>query len=243
MSKLSAPPIIGITTYGRDKSGNYYLPAEYVEAVRKAGGVPILLPPGKSNPEQIVELVDGLIFSGGGDIDPARYDGTSHRSIERVDPERDAFELALAKIVLQKSTPVLGICRGAQLLNVASGGDLMAHVPDKIGLKVLHRGENGGETEHIVRLVQESRLAQIIGAPELSVVSKHHQAPCNVPSGWQIAAQSPDGLIEALEREKHPWMISVLWHPELSLNDPKHQQIFQAFVEAALLLKNQEHKT
>ena len=240
MSNIIIPtslPIIGITTYGRDKSGNYFLPNGYVEAVREAGGLPILLPPGESNSDRILKLVDGLIFSGGSDIDPALYGGSSHPSITRADPERDLFELEFAKEVLSKETPVLGICRGLQLLNVATGGDLVAHVPDEFGFKVLHRTQNRGSTEHLVEIVQESRLAQIIGVHELFVVSKHHQALQTIPACWRVVAQAPDGVVEALEHEKHPWMIAVLWHPELSLNAPSHQRLFRAFVKATFARK------
>jgi putative glutamine amidotransferase len=233
MTQLTNLPIIGITTYGRDRSGNFYLPGAYVEAVRKAGGVPILLPPGESKPDQILQLVDGLVFSGGGDIDPAVYGGSSHPSISRVDPERDAFEIALARKVLRKDTPVLGICRGSQLLNVATDGDLVTHVPDEFGFEVLHQGANGEEKEHLVQIVPQSRLAQIVGVSELSVVSKHHQAPRKIASAWRIVARAEDGVIEALEYEKHPWMVAVLWHPELSFEEAHHQRLFDAFVKAA----------
>ncbi|MFQ5865215.1 MAG: gamma-glutamyl-gamma-aminobutyrate hydrolase family protein [bacterium] len=226
-------PIIGITTYGRDKSGNYYLPAEYVEAVRKAGGVPVLLPPGKSRPEQFLEFVDGLIFAGGGDIDPARYHEASHPSISRVDRERDAFELALAQKVVGEDTPVLGICRGSQLLNVATGGDLIVHVPDEFGHDIDHRTKNGKETVHLVQIVPNCRLAKIVDDTELSVVSQHHQAPRKIPSDWRVVGRAPDGVVEAMEHQKHPWMIAVLWHPELSVNDPHHLRLFQALIEAA----------
>lgn len=237
MHKSTRIPIIGITTYGRNKSGNFYLPSAYVEAVRKAGGVPILLPPGELNSDKILKIIDGLIFSGGGDIDPALYGGSSHPTISRVDSERDAFELTLAKKVLQNETPVLGICRGSQLLNIATGGDLVAHVPDEYGLKVIHDSENSGSSEHLVQIVQKSKLAQIIGLTELSVVSKHHQALRTVSPNWCVVAHAPDGVIEALEYKHHPWIIAVQWHPELSLDDPKNQRIFQALIEAATIRK------
>ncbi|MFQ5822806.1 MAG: gamma-glutamyl-gamma-aminobutyrate hydrolase family protein [bacterium] len=233
MTRLTNLPIIGITTYSRNESGNYYLPRKYVDAVRTAGGVPILLLPGESSPSQLLELVDGLIFVGGGDIDPALYGGSNHPTISREDPERDAFELALARQALRKDIPVLGICRGSQLLNVATGGDLVAHVPDEFGLEVLHQGENGEAAEHLVQIAPESRLAKIIGLTELSVVSKHHQGLRTVTPVWRVVAQAPDGVIEALEHKKHSWLLAVLWHPELSLEDPRHQRIFQALIKAA----------
>ncbi|MFQ5769018.1 MAG: gamma-glutamyl-gamma-aminobutyrate hydrolase family protein, partial [bacterium] len=122
MTKRNKQPIIGITTYGRDKSGNFYLHGKYVDAVRKAGGLPILLPPGETHIEQILNVVNGIIFAGGGDIEPSLYGGPPHPTISRVDSERDAFELPLARRVLHEDIPVLGICRGFQVLNVAAGG-------------------------------------------------------------------------------------------------------------------------
>lgn len=227
------PAIIGITTYGRNASGDFHLPGQYVDAVRNAGGVPILLPPGEPQISHVLSLIDGLIFAGGGDIDPGLYGGQNHPSVARVDPERDQFELSLAKAVLTDTRPILGICRGSQILNIAAGGGLIEHIPDQYGQELLHRTGAGGITQHNVVIETKSHLGKIIGRTDLQVVSKHHQAVRGVSPDWQIVARAPDGVIEAIEHKTHPWMIGVLWHPELSLQDTDHQKLFRAFVQAA----------
>lgn len=227
-------PIIGITTYGRNERGEFHLYGNYIDVVRRAGGVPILLPPGETNLDRILNLVDGLIFTGGGDIDPDHYDGDAHPAIYRVDPERDAFELALAKRAVQSNLALLGICRGLQVLNIASGGRLLPHVPDAFGTDVLHREEPLNPTRHPVEVVPGSLLADIVGTSSMEIVSWHHQAVPTVPPGWRATAFAPDGLIEALEHEEHPWAIALQWHPELSAaEDPLQQRIFDAFIQAA----------
>lgn len=234
MSSSEQPkPLIGITTYGRDKHGNFHLPAEYIDAVRQAGGVPILLPPGESRVAPILARLDGLIFAGGGDINPGLYGGESHPTVSDVDTERDAFELKLAQHVLRGSLPVLGICRGVQMLNVATGGDLIVDIPQECGLDVRHRTEEGKETEHFVQIEKNSRLAEILQASEITVVSKHHQGLRTISSEWQVVARAGDGLIEALQHKHHPWMLAVLWHPELGDDDPFQRKLLRAFVKAA----------
>jgi putative glutamine amidotransferase len=227
-------PIIGITTYGRKEPLPFSLPSVYIDAVRAAGGIPVLLPPGETDPAHLLESLDGLIIPGGGDIDPSWYGGESHNSIYCVDLERDAFELGLAKFALENHLPVLGICRGLQILIVVSGGTLIAHVPDEY--EGVHRldPEPGQRhpTNHMVQLISEkSRLAKITQSNKFSVVSWHHQGVRTVPSGWDIVAHSlEDGLLEAVEHQHHPWAIGVQWHPELSPHDPEHQRIFLDFV-------------
>ena len=225
-------PLIGITTYRNLNNGGYYLPGGYVESVRKAGGVPVLLTSGETDIDRILQAVDGLVFTGGGDIDPAVYGSPAHPSIDRVDPVRDTFELELAKKVLDSTIPVLGICRGFQLLAVASGGDLIIHIPDEIGEEVKHKAANGKSIKHFVQVEPQSRLAIITGSTKFEVESMHHQGVREISADWRVMAKSEDGIIEALEHKKHPWMISVLWHPEMSLEDPNHQNIFRALVEA-----------
>lgn len=227
----SQPPTIGITTSGQHSTGNFCLRREYVEAVRSGGGIPILLPPGEPNLAAILDQVDGLIFSGGGDIDPAIYNGSSHLKIYNVDPERDFFELALAKLVLSTSIPVLGICRGLEVLVVATGGSLVSHIPDKFGEAVVHRADQSHSVEHSVQIIPGSILSTIVGTTT-KVMSWHHQAASSVPLEWCITAHAADGVIEALEHKHHPWAIAVQWHPEL-INNPQQRQIFQAFVAAA----------
>ncbi len=226
-------PVIGITTYGTNDLGQFYLPRAYVDCVRSAGGFPVLLPPGETPVHNALEVVDGLIFSGGGDIDPSRYNGKPHSSIERVNTERDSFEISLAKLVFPSATPVLGICRGMQLLSVASGGDLIQNIPDITPPGILHRGEDRTPAQHFVHIEKKSRLEEILGTNETPVQSSHHQGLNTIPRDWSIAAHSPDGLVEAIEHGSHAWMTAVLWHPELSPDDERQKKLFHAFVEAA----------
>lgn len=226
------PPVIGLTTYGQ-AHGYYGVFDNYVRAVRRSGGVPILLPPGESQLTEILALVDGVIFTGGGDIDPARYEGEGHPAIYKVDPERDEFEFRLAQLVLWQQIPVLGICRGLQVLNLVSGGSgLHPHVPDAFGLETLHRSAEAVSVRHPVNLVKGSQLAIALQTQTLTVTSWHHQAIPSAPPGWQASGYAPDGLIEAIEHEHHPCAIAVQWHPEMSLEDPYQQRIFDYFIAA-----------
>jgi putative glutamine amidotransferase len=237
--KPSTPPIIGITTYQQKEAGNFYSPVGYAHAIRRTGGVPILLPPGEPDPAILLDVVDGLVFTGGGDLDPATYNGAPHPKIYGVDSQRDASELALAKLALATDKPVLGICRGLEVLMVASGGDLVQHVPDEFGETILHRLDVIKPSEHRVQILPGSQLAAIKGTTEITVVSWHHQAVRAAPLGWRVVAQAPDGVIEALEHEDHSWGFALQWHPELSPTDPLHQRIFEAFIEAAMARKVQ----
>ncbi|NJK76011.1 MAG: gamma-glutamyl-gamma-aminobutyrate hydrolase family protein [Oscillatoriales cyanobacterium RU_3_3] len=227
-------PIVGITTYSRSKAGEYSLNGAYTDAVQKAGGIPILLPPNQLDPASIFDIVDALIFSGGGDINPEIYGGCIEETVYGIDSERDNFELTLAKLALKSNIPILGICRGMQILNAASGGDLIIHVPDIYGKEIDHRKENPtSPIEHSIKIDPDSRLAKIMGTTSTTVVSWHHQSVKNMTASWQISAWASDSLVEAMEYENHPWMVAVQWHPEMSPNSIPNAQLFRAFVQAA----------
>jgi putative glutamine amidotransferase len=227
-------PIIGLTTYGRSDDDRFTLPAEYVDAVRRAGGVPLLLTPGESNWEAVLELVDGFILTGGGDIDPTRYNGARHDTNYGVDQERDALELSVARRLIDSGLPTLGICRGAQILNVVEGGTLIEHIPDEVGDGVLHRAPPREPVGHKVQLKPDSRLMQILERVEFEATSWHHQAPRRVANSFEIVATTADGIVEAIEMRGHPWLIAVQWHPELTAaSDPLQQRLFDAIVTAA----------
>jgi len=227
-------PLIGLTTYGRGADNRYTLPAEYLDAVRRAGGVPVMIAPGEARLEVILGMIDGLILSGGGDIDPSRYDGKRHETNYAIDQERDAHELELGRRVIASGTPTLGICRGAQILNVAQGGKLIEHIPDEVGGKVLHRAPPREPVTHNVKLKAGSRVAGIFGRDEFDVTSWHHQALRGAASGFDAVAHAPDGTIEAIEMASHRWLIAVQWHPELSAAaDPLQQKLFDAIVAEA----------
>jgi putative glutamine amidotransferase len=227
-------PLIGLTTYGRGADNRYTLPPEYLDAVRRAGGVPVLIAPDEPHWQTILDVIDALILSGGGDIDPSRYDGKHHETNYAVDQERDALELELGRRVIASGMPTLGICRGAQILNVVQGGKLIEHIPDEVGEKVLHRAPPREPVMHSVKLKTASRLAEIIGRDEFDVPSWHHQALRGAAAGFEAVAHALDGTIEAIEMPSHPWLIAVQWHPELSAaSDPLQQKLFDAIVEEA----------
>ena len=226
-------PIIGIVSYGRNEEDEFPLPAAYVEAVRLAGGLPIILPPGEQGITVVLERVDGLILSGGGDIDPNLYDGSKHPANYMVDAERDRYELPLARLAVEKGHPTLAICRGTQVLNVALGGDLIEHIPDVYGDELAHRLPSRKPVDHEVRVAPDTHLAQILGQTEPIVRSWHHQALKRLGKGLQPTAWAADGVIEAVESGSSGWLIGVLWHPELTLSTEPSQRLFSALIAAA----------
>ncbi|MEW5978973.1 MAG: gamma-glutamyl-gamma-aminobutyrate hydrolase family protein [Acidobacteriota bacterium] len=231
-------PVIGITTYGRDENGRFFLPGQYIDAVRRAGAIPILLPPGEVQVESWLDLVDGLILTGGGDIHPDFYGGGQHESLYMMDLERDRSDLALARAAASTGKPTLGICRGLQSLNVALGGTLIQHLPEEVGEQVAHRLPPRQPVPHAVRIVSESALARALGCTATQVVSWHHQAVRRLAPSLKATAWAPDEIIEAVEMESHPWLIAVQWHPELSAaQDPVQQGLFDRLVLAAAQLK------
>jgi len=226
-------PVIGITTYGRDERGRYTLPSEYVAAVQRARAVPVLIPPVPELAERYLDLVDGVILAGGGDMDPAHYGGDRHETLYGIDAQRDGLELALARAIVERRQPALAICRGMQVLNVALGGTLIEHLPAVVGEDVLHRKPPREPTPHPVKVKAGSRLAAIAGATEFAPMSWHHQAIRAPAPGLEVVATAPDGTIEAVELSSHPWLIAVQWHPELTADcDPAQQRLFDALVAA-----------
>ncbi len=202
--------------------------------MRRAGGLPILLPPGEEAVDDWLALCDGIILAGGGDLDPDLYAGPTHDTVYMTDGERDGVELLLARRVLDSGHPTLGICRGTQVLNVALGGSLHVHLPDVVGESILHRLPPREPTSHPIEVVAGSRLAAMLGRAQFDAASWHHQAIDRLAAGLTISARAPDGTIEAVEMVEHPWLIGVQWHPELTAaQDPLQQQVFDAFVAAS----------
>jgi len=229
-------PLIGISSYGRaGQRQTFSLPCEYVDAVRLVGGVPIVLPAVEGEIPEALDAIDALILPGGGDVDPAHYNGVRHEANYGISQERDGFEMALARAALvREDLPILCICRGMQLLNVTLGGDLVPHIPDHFGSKVIHRHPERIPIEHDVRIDPESRLGRILGTDRMTVQSIHHQAVGRVANGLRAVAWSEDGVIEAIEAEGHPFCIAVQWHPELgALGDDRQRNLFEALLERA----------
>ena len=226
-------PIIGITTYGQDEDLQFKIPRQYVDCVRRAGGLPWLLPPGEVDLDDFFAAIDGLILAGGGDLNPEHYQGQSHSSIYMLDAERDMMELQIAKTAIATKMPTLAICRGVQVVNVALGGTLFEHLPDVVGNAVVHRLPPREPTEHPIRVLPESRLAKILTATDFSAASWHHQAIRDIGPGLEPVAFAPDNTIEAVELQGHPWLIGVQWHPELTAaTDTIQQKLFNEFVIA-----------
>jgi putative glutamine amidotransferase len=237
------PPIIGLTTGGRienDFTGDYYqsffyIPDLYVESVRRAGGIPVLLPPDNADEaEALIPRLDGLIVTGGADIDPKHYGGNrQHPSLTKHDSERDNSELALIHAWLKTDKPMLCVCRGMQVLNVAMGGTMTEHVPDVRDVDI-HRGFDGLWSIHEVLVDEHSLLARVMGASKVETYSGHHQAVKAIGKDLCVVAQAPDGIVEALAHEKHPWLLGVQWHPEKSsATDPTQQALFDGLVKEA----------
>jgi putative glutamine amidotransferase len=232
-------PLIGISSYPRFNSriANrevYPLPTSYVDAVRSGGGSPVILPPGDPDPARLLDGIDALVLSGGGDVAPQHYGGRAHESIYGVSEERDTFEIALARAALARpELPLLCICRGMQVLNVALGGDLHPHLPDLGASTVEHRLPERLHTHHQAAVEPASRLANMLGSTEVTVCSWHHQAIDRLAPGLKAVAWAKDGIIEAVEHETHTLAVAVQWHPEMQLDDPAQQRLFCAFIQLA----------
>jgi gamma-glutamyl-gamma-aminobutyrate hydrolase PuuD len=226
-------PVVGITTYVTSARWGYWdteaalVPAAYVRAIELAGGRPVLIPPSEEAVDETLAAVDGLVFSGGSDLDPELYDQEPHDETYGVVPQRDRAELTLLEAALARDMPVLAVCRGSQVLNVARGGDLVQHLPDVVGDEK-HKHTPGTFADHDVTLEPGTRLAELLGA-HAPVKSHHHQGFGRVGDGLRVAAHAEDGTIEAVEDPSHRFAFGVLWHPEAG----EDLKLFEELVGAA----------
>ncbi len=230
-------PVVGLTAYLEQvRTGDWdvpagYLPADYFEGITMAGGIAVLLPPQPVDPEIagcVLDSLHALVITGGYDLDPAAYGQKPHPATDQPRPGRDTWEFALLRGALERGLPVLGICRGAQVLNVALGGTLHQHLPDLLGHSG-HRAGNGIFTRLPVRTAPGTRLAALIGE-SADVPCYHHQAIDEVGAGLVVSAGDIDGVVEALELPGDKFVLAVQWHPEKSLDDLR---LFKALVDAA----------
>lgn len=225
-----AKPLIGITTYvepaawGAWKLDAALVPYDYVRAVERAGGRAVLIPPDPDGSEEILDAVDGLIFSGGNDMAPESYGAAADPATNGTNAARDRGEMALLTAALERDLPVLAICRGVEVLNVVRGGDLVQHLPDVIGSEE-HRAVVGTFSQHPVRVAADSKLGEVRG----DVMSHHHQGLGTLGDGLREVAWAEDGVVEAVEDPDKPYVVGVLWHPEAG----EDMRLFEQLVEAA----------
>lgn len=210
----------------------------YVRSVQNAGGIPLLIPLGlnEADLQVILERVDGVLFTGGGDIDPAHFGGQDHPSVHQVDPDRDEVEILLVKEVVRLEKPFLGICRGIQVANVAMGGDLYTDIGSHLPSSLEHEyvpGQPWSVLSHSIQVEAGSRLAEILGGTQFEVNSLHHQAVSRIAGDFQASAYAPDGVLEAFELPGHPFGVAVQWHPEWLQDHPPMRALFRAFVQSA----------
>lgn len=227
-------PLIGITSYvevaryGVWETEGPVLPRSYVDAVLRAGGVPMLLPPIGDGHAELVRAIDGLVLSGGADIEPARYDHEPHpKTVTR--PERDAFEFALLEQALAAGVPVFGVCRGMEVLNVAFGGTLAQHLPEVVGHSE-HQPAPAVFGPRRVTTADGSTVSAILGA-EAKVRCYHHQGVGELAPGLRATAWAEDGTVEAVEGTGDGYVLGVQWHPE---EDDSDDRLFAALVNAAI---------
>ncbi|NLG78863.1 MAG: gamma-glutamyl-gamma-aminobutyrate hydrolase family protein [Firmicutes bacterium] len=234
-------PLVGVTcstssSNEADESKKHTLPHDYVYALTRVGGEAVILPAGDSESAiRLASALDGILLSGGADLDPRHFGEDPHPRLGHIDPERDEFELALVRAAVQAGTPILAICRGIQVLNVAMGGTLYQDIPSQVNGAIKHRQDAPRyHASHKVVVERHSKLAGMVGAGDVLVNSFHHQAVREVAPGFFVSARSTDGVIEGIESAHDLFVVGVQWHPECMTDQyPAMLEIFAAFVAEA----------
>jgi putative glutamine amidotransferase len=234
-------PLIGLTTYNSKNQYGYPITAlmdRYITTVSEAGGIPVMIPNGLTDDEcrSLLQRLDGLVLTGGGDIGIELYHAEPHLHVEVVDPSRDATESGLIRAVVQSDKPFLGICRGLQMINVALGGTLYTHIADQFPGALKHDHDSGTERQflaHAVNIVKDCNMADFLGENQLLVNSLHHQGVKQLAVGLIPVAYATDGLVEGIELADHPFGIGVQWHPEWLTDQSATQNLFKAFIREA----------
>ena len=230
-------PIIGIgadvqvTPGERDRAFVYLT---YAEAVRRAGAIPVLVPPQPENAAGLMATLDGFLLAGGDDCDPAAYGEERHPTVtDPMDARRQENDLALAEAARRHNVPTLGICLGLQVMNVAAGGTLIQDIDSQHDTEIEHASIPEDRARHDVIVEQGTQLASVLPAGEYNVNSSHHQAIRKVGEGLRVTAHAPDGIVEGLEDPRHPFYLGVQWHPEDMTGETSASELFAAFIEAA----------
>lgn len=233
-------PIIGITTNQDENADNHptvILMQSYIRAIMQAGGAPVLIPSmlAEGGWDALYSRLDGILFSGGGDIGLEHSPGDPHPRIDRVDPLRDSVEFSMVRAAASDGKPFLGICRGCQVVNVALGGTLYTHIQDQLLHSLDHSYPGSMRTflVHDVKIETNTRLSAVVGERVLKVNSLHHQGVKDVAPSLRISARAPDGLVEGIELPDHPFGMAVQWHPEWLTDQLPTRKLFKSFVDAA----------
>jgi putative glutamine amidotransferase len=230
-------PTIGITCSHDDQTNRSYLPQAYAKAIEQAGGMPLLLPQAPSSSDcisQLVHLLDGILFSGGVDVDPIHFGEEPLPALGAIAPERDGFELELARQALNADLTIFAICRGIQILNIAAGGTIYQDLPSQLTKTLKHSQEAPRwYATHKAVIKSGTFLARDLQTREIRVNSFHHQAVNRLAPGFRLSATAPDGVIEGIESENHKYVVGVQWHPETMWEkDPQMLKLFKSFVQA-----------
>jgi putative glutamine amidotransferase len=235
-----AKPLIGVTTRsakGSDGNPITSIQHSYIRAVAQAGGLPVLIPSILEEEDflDIYSRLNGILFSGGGDISLDHFNGADHPRIGEIDPMRDHTELTLLRTAAEDGKPMLGICRGVQVMNVALGGTLYTHIPDQVQNALDHSypGELRQTLVHPVNVDESARVAEIFGETLLHVNSLHHQAVKDIAPRLKAVGHAPDGVAEVIEMPDHPFAVGVQWHPEWLQDQPAMRRLFKSFVDAS----------
>ncbi|CAM3162735.1 gamma-glutamyl-gamma-aminobutyrate hydrolase family protein [Filibacter tadaridae] len=237
-------PVIGVTT-DITRDGKHELEKEYVQAIIRAGGLPVVIPIGvDEDADQLLAMLDGLLFTGGNDINPMLFDEEPRVGLGEVSPGRDSCELELARRLLKTDKPILGICRGIQILNVAGGGNLYQDIYKQLDKPVLQHQQKapGDHASHFVDVENGSLLESIAGNHRIKVNSYHHQSIKDVTYPFIVTGIATDGIIESIESNEHRFVLGVQWHPEkLAVKgDTVSQRIFERFIKACAIESDQK---
>lgn len=234
-----AKPLIGITPNVRDagkRGSEHVVLSAYVAMIAEAGAIPFIVPavPTTEAAREVLSRLDGLLLTGGKDIDPSAYGQIPRHSDRLASRERIASDFAYARAAMQSVLPALGVCLGVQVMNVADGGTLFQHLPDDLPGALGHEDDDEGNSpDHEATIEPGTKLRELLGVDRAIVNSYHHQAIAQVAPGWRLAARAPDGVVEAIERADRPFYLGVQWHPERMLGSEITRRLAAALVDAA----------
>ncbi|MBS3985243.1 MAG: gamma-glutamyl-gamma-aminobutyrate hydrolase family protein [Selenomonadales bacterium] len=234
---MTRKPTIGVTCFHDWQEQRHRQNDTYINAIKKAGGLPVLLPclTGEADLAAHLDLVDGLLVAGGPDADPVFFGEEPEEGLGNVNPCMDAYELPVIAMALRRDMPVLGICRGVQMLNIAAGGSVIQHLPAAVRRVLKHQqSAPRSYVTHAIDIAAGTLLSRILGEGTTRVNSFHHQAVGRVALGFCVSAVAPDGVVEAIESTEHKFALGVQWHPECMWDaTPNFDPLFTAFVLAA----------